>query len=99
MNDKRPKLEKLLLDDTISKIVVEHGDRFSRFGRNYIIKLLQMQGRKVEIINESEDNKSDLMDDFVAIITSFCARLYGLRRNKRRTEKIIKELSENVEGD
>lgn len=35
------------------------------------------------------------MSDFVSIITSFCARLYGLRRNKRRTEQLIKELEQN----
>ena len=32
------------------------------------------------------------MEDFVSIITSFCARLYGLRRNKRRTEKLIETI-------
>jgi len=32
------------------------------------------------------------MDDLIAIITSFCARYYGLRRSKRKTEKIIEEL-------
>jgi predicted site-specific integrase-resolvase len=32
------------------------------------------------------------MQDFVSIITSFCARIYGLRRSKRKTEAIIKEL-------
>lgn len=32
------------------------------------------------------------MQDFVSIITSFCARLYGQRRNKRNTEKFIAEL-------
>lgn len=93
LNDHRPKLEKLLLDESILKIVIEHGDRFSRFGRNYIEKLLNLQGRELEVINETEDDKKELMDDFVSIITSFCARLYGLRRNKRRTEKIIQELS------
>lgn len=93
LNDHRPKLEKLLMDESIMKIVVEHGDRFSRFGRNYIEKLLNLQGRELEIINDTDDDKKELMDDFVSIITSFCARLYGLRRNKRRTEKIIEELS------
>ena len=34
----------------------------------------------------------DLMQDFVSIITSFCARLYGQRRTKMKTEQIIKEL-------
>jgi predicted site-specific integrase-resolvase len=32
------------------------------------------------------------MQDLIAIITSFCARLYGERRSKRKTEKIIEEL-------
>jgi predicted site-specific integrase-resolvase len=95
LNDKRPKLENLLLDKTISVIVVEHKDRLSRFGLNYIEKLLEMQKRKIEIINNSGTDKEDLMQDFVSIITLFTARLYGLRRSKRKTEKIIKELEES----
>lgn len=93
LNDNRKKLESLLLDESIKKIVVEHADRFSRFGMNYIEKLLKLQGREVEIINEQSNDRDDLMQDFVSIVTSFCARLYGQRRNRRRTEKIIEELS------
>ena len=59
----------------------------------YIVKLLKLQGREVEVINEQPNDRDDLIQDFVSIITSFCARLYGQRRNKRRTEKIIEELS------
>lgn len=94
LNDKRKKLESLLTDYSVKKIVVEHTDRFSRFGMNYIGKLMKMQGREIEVINEQATDKDDLMQDFVSIITSFCARLYGLRRSKRRTEQIIKELAE-----
>ena len=93
LNDKRTKLEKLLLDHSIKKIVVEHSDRFSRFGLNYIQKLLEMQGRTIEIVNDQKSERDDLMQDFVSIITSFCARLYGQRRTKRNTEKLIKELN------
>ena len=92
LNDNRKKLESLLLDDSIKKIVVEHSDRFSRFGMNYIILLLKMQGREIEIINTQNNDRDDLMQDFVSIITSFCARLYGQRRTKRKTEQLIKEL-------
>ena len=95
LNDNRKKLETLLLDESIKKIVVEHSDRFSRFGMNYIEKLLKMQGREIEVINEQSNDRDDLMQDFVSIITSFCARLYGQRRNKRRTEKIIEELAKD----
>lgn len=93
LNDTRPKLEKLLTDESVKMIVVEHSDRMARFGLNYIKKLLELQGRKIEVVNEQNNDRDDLMQDFVSIITSFCARLYGLRRNKRRTEKIIDELS------
>jgi len=92
LNDKRRKLEKILRDKTITKIVVEHKDRFSRFGVNYIELLLSMQRRELVIINPVSNDRDDLMQDFVSIITSFTARLYGLRRNKRRTEKLINEL-------
>jgi predicted site-specific integrase-resolvase len=56
---------------------------------------LNKQNKKIEVINECLNEKEDLMTDFVSIITSFCSRLYGLRRNKRRTEQIIKELTTN----
>jgi predicted site-specific integrase-resolvase len=92
LNDTRPKLEALLLDKDINTIIVEHKDRLSRFGTNYIEKLLKMQGRDLEIVNPVEDEKSDLMEDFVSIVTSFTARLYGLRRSRRRTEKLIEEM-------
>lgn len=97
LNDNRPKLEKLLIDKTIDIIIVEHKDRLARFGINYIEKLLELDGRKIEIVNPQLDEKDDLMQDFVSIITSFCARLYGKRRTKRQTEKLIQELSNDIE--
>jgi predicted site-specific integrase-resolvase len=96
LNDKRPQLEKLLLDSSIDIIVVEHKDRLARFGVNYIEKLLSLQNRRLEIVNPQENDRDDLMQDFVSIITSFCARLYGQRRTKRNTEKIIKELEKDA---
>ena len=63
----------------------------------YIEKLLKIQGRELEIINPVEDEKFDLMEDFVSIITSFTARLYGQRRTKRKTEKLIKQLEQEAE--
>jgi len=43
------------------------------------------------ILNPSE-GKEDLMQDFVSIVTSFCSKIYGLRRSKRKTEKLIESL-------
>jgi len=92
VNDNRKKLNAILDDDDYALIVIEHKDRLTRFGFNYIRVLLQKTGRGIEVVNEAENDKQDLMQDFVSIITSFCARIYGLRRSKRKTERIIEEL-------
>ena len=92
LNDKRPQLERILQSGGWNVLLVEDKDRLARFGLNYLQILLEREGRKVEIINNVLDSRDDLMQDFVSIITSFTARLYGLRRSKRKTEAIIKEL-------
>ena len=92
LNDKRPKLIKLLKNKKIDKIVVEHADRLTRFGLNYLQILYHGE---IVIINHVENNEQDLMRDFVSLVTSFCARLYGQRRSKRKTEQIIKGLESN----
>jgi len=94
VNDNRKKLTKLLKDKNYNKLVVEHKDRLTRFGFNYIQILFNQIRKNIEVVNEAENDKQDLMQDLVAIITSFCARLYGKRCSKRKTEKIIKELKD-----
>lgn len=92
LNDKRPKLKQVFNNKDWDILVVEHKDRLTRFGFEYLHMLAESQGRKIVVINQTEDETDDLMTDFVSIITSFCSRLYGLRRSKRKTKKIIKEL-------
>jgi putative resolvase len=61
-----------------------------------IIKVLLNQvGKDVEVVNLATERTDDLMHDFVSIITSFCARLYSIRRRKRKTECLIKCLEED----
>jgi predicted site-specific integrase-resolvase len=92
LNDKRPKLTELLKDKSIDIIIVEHDDRLTRFGFNYIETLLNADNRHIEVINPPSNVKEDLIEDFISIITSFCARIYGQRRSKRNTEKMISDL-------
>jgi putative resolvase len=98
VDDTRPMLLKLLTDPTVGLIVVEHKDRLTRFGFNYIEQCLAMQDRKIEVINLAENGKEDLIQDFVSVVTSFCAWLYGQRCSKRKTEQIIAELQHGEEG-
>lgn len=89
VNDNRKKLIQLLNRDDYYLIVVEHKDRLTRIGFNYLKVLLNKQGKDIEVVNLAIDENSDIMQDFISIITSFCARIYGLRRRKRKTECII----------
>lgn len=95
LNDKRPKLLSLLKRDDITHLVVEHKDRLARFGVEYIKLLCELRGVKLIVVNKVEDGEEDLIQDFVSVITSFCARIYGKRRSKRKTELILKELDED----
>jgi putative resolvase len=92
INDQRPKFLALLANREVNRIVVEHQDRASRFGGAYIQTLLAMQGRELVVVNTADTAQDDLMGDFVAIITSFAARLYGRRRAKRKTEQVLAAL-------
>jgi putative resolvase len=92
LNDNRKKLADLLNKSDYDILIVEHRDRLARFGTNYMDLLLKRCNITLDIVNQVEDKKDDLMTDLVAIITSFSARLYGQRRGKRKTEKIIATL-------
>ncbi|MCI0562783.1 MAG: IS607 family transposase [Nitrososphaera sp.] len=92
MNDKRPKLLKLL-ESKPTRIVVEYKDRLTRFGFGYFESLLPKIGCELVVINKDVEDKQDLMKDLVSIITSFCCRLYGLRRGKVRAKKLHEELN------
>lgn len=94
INDFRPKLIKLLEKNDYTKIVVEHKDRLTRVGFNYLDTLCKVLGKEIEVVNNVITDEEDLIQDFVSIITSFCSRIYGKRRSKRNTEKLIKDLQE-----
>jgi putative resolvase len=88
-----------LEDQSIGLIVVEHKDRLTRFGFRHLDTLLKNQGRAIEVVNQAENGTEDLLGDLTAIIYSFCARLYGQRRAKRKTEAIVRELELEAKED
>lgn len=96
LDDNRKQLVKLLKDPTIKRIVIEHRDRLTRFGFHYLEILAEVEGFEIVIVNKTLDSdKNDLMSDFTAIITSFCARLYSKQRQKRKQEQLKKLLLDN----
>lgn len=96
LNDARPKLHTLLANPNVTRIVVEHKDRLTRFGFAFIEKLSKAE---IVVINQVLEDEADLMQDFVSLVTCFSARLYGRRRSRRNTEKLIKELNQEGSDD
>ena len=94
LNDSRPKFLKLLADPTIGTIIVEHKNRGTRFGWNYLTTLMEAQGRRIEAVFP-EETKDDLVNDLVSIITSMAVRMSGRRGSRRKAER-IKQCVEQV---
>ncbi|MEN8216766.1 MAG: IS607 family transposase [Pseudomonadota bacterium] len=91
LNGHRPKLKRLLSDSEVLRIAIEHKDRLMRFGYEYVESALQSQGRSF-IVVDNKELKDDLVEDMIAVLTSFCARLYGRRAAKNPAKKALEAL-------
>ncbi len=87
MNDNRPKFWKML-DSEPTLIIIENKDRLTRFGFNYLERLLDKQQCQIEVIHQDEEDETDLIKDLVSITTNFCCRLYGIRSGQNKSKKI-----------
>jgi len=88
LNGHRRKFVALLRDPAVTRIVVEHRDRFCRFGSEYVQAALAAHGRELVVVDSSEVD-DDLVRDMTEILTSMCARLYGKRAAQNRARRAI----------
>jgi putative resolvase len=94
LNKRRPRLLKLLSDPKVRIIVVEHKDRLMRFGAEYVEAAFAAQGKKLLVaeLSELKNDKDDLVQDMIEVLTSFCARLYGRRSAKNKAKKALEAI-------
>jgi predicted site-specific integrase-resolvase len=78
----------LLRDQSVTRILVEHRDRFCRFGSEYVQAALAAQGRELVVVDAAEVD-DDLVRDMTEILTSVCARLYGKRAAENRARRAL----------
>ena len=93
LNDRRPKLRRLLADPKVGYILVEHRDRLARFGVGMVDAMLQARGGRLLVIEDNEVD-DDLVRDVTEILTCFCARLYGRRSAAHRARQAISAATE-----
>ncbi len=92
LNGHRKRLAMLLRDPNLEGIAVEHRDRLTRFGSEYLEAALEASGRKL-FVTDPKELKDDLVQDMVDVLTSFCARLYGRRSAKNRAQRALEAAS------
>ncbi|MEU0156182.1 IS607 family transposase [Micromonospora fulviviridis] len=90
----RKKFLALLRDPAVSTILVEHRDRFARFGAEYVEAALAAQGRRLLVVDPAEVD-DDLVRDVTEILTSLCVRLYGRRAAGNRVRRAIEAATED----
>ena len=83
------KLMEMVIEKKISKVVIEHKDRLTRFQYNLIERFFNSYGVIVERLETGEDvsEEEELVNDIMMLMASFSGKLYGKRSAKRRKQK------------
>jgi putative resolvase len=88
MDGHRRKLTELLSDRAVMVIVVEHRDRLTRFGFEYLAASMSACGRRIVVLDATETS-DDVVRDVTEVLTSLCARLYGRGSASRRAATAV----------
>jgi len=104
-NENRKQLEKLLrlvCEHQVDIVLVEFKDRLARFGYNYLVKLIESHGAHVEVVTQEEapkDATQELVEDMLAIVTCFSAKLYGQRSDPSQAQEFKKKVKELIDKE
>ncbi|RLE89297.1 MAG: IS607 family transposase [Thermoprotei archaeon] len=94
------KLFNYVVNKQVDVVVVTYKDRLTRFGFEYLEYFFKQFGVRMEVIygEEPKDAYQELVEDLLAIVTSFAGKLYGMRSHrKKKLVQGFKKLLEEVE--
>jgi putative resolvase len=76
-------LLEMVAERKVSKVIVAHKDRLTRFGFETLRKLFQAFGTEIEVIDsEGKTPQEELVEDLMTIVSHFAGELYGMRSHK-----------------
>ncbi len=96
------KLFNHVVNRQVDAVIVTYRDRLTRFGFEYLEYFFRQYGVRIEVVygEEPRDAYQELVEDLMAIITSFAGKLYGMRSHKKkRLVQGFKKLLREVEKD
>ena len=99
LNEKRRGLRKLfnyVVNGKVDVVVVSYKDRLTRFGFKYLEEFFNSHGVRIEVVfgEEPKDSQQELIEDLIAIVTSFAGRLYGKRSKKKK--KVVESVKQAI---
>ncbi len=94
------RLLELVLSDSVSAIAVAYKDRLGRFGLDLFEHICDQHGTAIIIEDHSAASPHDeLVADVIAIITSFAARVHGLRKYIPKYRDLSKTSTQDEKGN
>jgi len=85
LNENRKSLNRLLDKKMeVGVVIIGYKDRLTRFGFKYLERYFSSHGVRIEVVNgeEPKDAYQELVEDLIALVSSFAGKLYGLRSHK-----------------
>lgn len=96
LNFKRKNLKTILeraMRGTNITLVVAHRDRLARFGIDLIRQVIEQNGGKLVVLDETVlSPEQELVNDLLNIVHVFSARMHGLRSYKKQIHQIVTDL-------
>jgi predicted site-specific integrase-resolvase len=91
------RLFRLVSKDQGDVVMVEFKDRLARFGYAYIQEALRFHGVEIELLEQQEtrDATREMVQDMLAIVAVFAAKLYGARSKtfQQKVKQAMKEIA------
>ena len=83
------KMCKLIEEEKIRRVILTYPDRLTRFGFSYLENYFKSHGATIHAINEKMETsmQEELVQDLIAIVTSFSGRVHGMRSHKNKKKK------------
>ncbi len=80
------KLFNYVVNRRVDVVVITYKDRLTRFGFEYLEYFFKQFGVNIEVVygEEPRDDYQELVEDLLAIVTSFAGKLYGMRSHKKK---------------
>ena len=92
LNDNRKKLKdlfKLVSTNKISKVVIEHKDRLTRFNYQIFEYFFSNYGVSIECVEKilPKSFENELVEDILTIMMSYSAKIYGKRSHQNKNHE------------